>query len=266
MPTDFSECANAAAEVAMRLAKQSGAEIHFLHLAVDMGSPSHVPGTPVQAGNGRMGVLRDNLDQLVKAAEADGIRARHDLVMGTGHERVPDYILPKKIDFLVMGSHGATGIREMVIGSKTRYVIRHVKVPTLVVKEMPENEGFGHIVFASSFKKDMTSQLRVVVSFSRLWGSRLHLLFINAQGHPIEGKVARLTMSRQMEGFPNIDYTMNIIETNDKEFGITRFSTGIGADMIAVAMEDKGLLGRLFNPGVAEQLINRSALPVLVVR
>ncbi len=265
VPTDFSACANAAAEMAMRLAKLSGAEVYFLHLAIDNAAPTHILGNSEGLNDSQIGLVRDNLDQMVKAAEADGIRAKYELVLGTGQERITDYIQPYKIDFLVMGSHGATGIREMVIGSKTQYVIRNIRIPSLVVKGMPRTRKLEHIVFASDFKKDCSDSLEVVIAFSRMWQSRLHLLFINLLNHLIDENVARLMMTKQMEDISNIDYTLNVIETNDKEFGIAQFAKEIDADIIAVPMASKTFLGRLFNPSVAEQLINRSALPVLIV-
>ena len=265
VPTDFSPCANAAAEVAMQLAKRSGADIYFLHLAIDNAGPASVPGKSVITNDPEIGQIRQNLDQLVKAAEADGINAKQELYLGTGQEKIEDFIKPYQIDWLVMGSHGATGIREMIIGSKTQRVIRNIKVPSIVVKHMPEKAEIEHIVFASNFKKDTSHSLNIVVDFSRLWDARLHLLFVNLFSHLIEENVARLMMAKQMEKYSKIDYTLNITETNDKEFGISKFASEVGADMIAVSIESKSLLGRLLNPNVAEQLINHSSLPLLIV-
>ncbi|MFZ1808605.1 MAG: universal stress protein [Cyclobacteriaceae bacterium] len=265
VPTDFSACANAAAEMALQIAKLSEAEIYFLHLSTDYSTPAHVPGKSVIHDDTQIGIIKDKLDQLVKAAEADGIKAKKELVIGSGQEQIQDYILPYKIDLLVMGSHGATGIREMVIGSNTQKVIRRIRIPSLVVKQMPKRNELKHIVFASNFKRDCSNSLSEVVAISRLWGSRVHLLFINLLNHLIEENTARLMMSKQIKGFSNVDYTLNITETNDKEFGIAEFANEIEADLIAVAMERKNLVGRLFSPNIAEQLINHSAMPVLIV-
>lgn len=265
VPTDFSDCANAAAEMALQIAKLSESEIYFIHLAVDQSTPAHVPGKSVVHDDTQIGIIRDNLDQLVKAAEADGIKAKKELVIGSGHEQIQDYILPYKIDLLVMGSHGATGIREMVIGSNTQNVIKNIRIPSLVVKQMPKRKEMKHIVFASNFKRDCSNSLSEVVTFSRLWGSRIHLLFINLLNHLIEENTARSMMSDRMKGFSNVDYTLNITETNDKEFGIAQFANEVEADLIAVAMERKNLVGRLFSPNIAKRLINHSALPVLIV-
>ncbi|MBX2940798.1 MAG: universal stress protein [Cyclobacteriaceae bacterium] len=266
VPTDFSTCANAAAEMAMRLAKLSGAEIYFLHLAVGDFSPFPVPGKSGSLDDNQAAIEKDNLAQMVEAAEADGIRAKYELVLGNGKEQIQDYIQPLQIDFLVMGSHGATGIRELVIGSKTQNVIRNIKIPCLVVKGMPRASELKHIVFASDFRKDCSSSFEVVIAFARVWHSRIHLLFVNLLNHLVDENAARLMMSNQMENFSNIDYTLNMIETNDKEFGIAQFAKEIDADMIAVSMETRTLLSRLFNPSVAEQLINRSAIPVLIIK
>ncbi|HNP06261.1 MAG TPA: universal stress protein [Cyclobacteriaceae bacterium] len=265
VPTDFSACANAATEMALQIAKLNNAEIYFLHLAVDYSTPAHVPGKSVIQDVAQIGIIRDNLDQLVKAAEADGIKAKKELVIGSGQEQIKDYILPYKIDLLVMGSHGATGIREMVVGSNTQNVIKDIRIPSLVVKQMPKRKELKHIVFASNFKRDCSNSLSEVVTFSRLWSSRVHLLFINLLNHLIEENTARSMMSDQMKDFLNVDYTLNITETNDKEFGIAQFASEIDADLIAIAMERKNLIGRLFTSNIAERLINHSALPILVV-
>jgi len=264
VPTDFSECAGFAVETALVLARQSKSTVYFLHLAIDQVGPAHVPGKTVTVRDTETGRAKYELEQLVKKAEALGVVAKTELVLGSGQEKIEDYIKPLGIDWLVMGSHGATGIREAIIGSKTQHVIRHIKVPSLVVKRPLGNAEFRNIVFASTFKNDMHLALKVAVEFSRFWNGSIHLLFVNMLNHLIDDKVANLMMSKQIEKFQGVNHTLNITETNDKEFGIAEFASRINADAIAVPLESKSLVGRLFNPALAEQLINHSPLPVLV--
>ena len=265
VPTDFSDCANSAAQMALQLAMKNGAELLYLHLAIDEESLPHVPGTPTAVIGHEIGQARYKLDNLVHVAEAHGVHAKSELVIGAGSERIEDYIDPFAVDWLVMGSHGATGIREAIIGSKTQHVIRNIQIPSLVVKNKPTNKLLARIVFASTFKEDASYALRIVSEFSKLMGCSLHLLFINLLSHLIDEKVARLMMMKQIEKYSHTAYTLNIAETNDKEFGIAQFAASIDAELIAVAMESRSLLGRLFSPVLAEQLINHSSLPVLVV-
>lgn len=265
VPTDFSSCAQAAATVALQIAVKSKGELFFLHLALDKASKPLVPGIEIPVVAPGMGIEQHELNQLVKRAEAMGIAARAILVRGNGSERIEDYIQPYQIDFLVMGSHGVTGIREKIIGSKTQRALRHVQVPSLVVKYTIESFLPRHIVFASTFKKDHSGALKPVVKFSSLWKSTIHLLFINLLDHLIEENTAREMMASQMKHFENVPYTTNITETNDKEFGILAFAGQFKTDVISTVMHSHGVLGRLMNPDLAEQLINHAKIPVLII-
>lgn len=265
VPTDFSDCANAASNLALQVAKKSEAELVFLHLEIEPSNPQHVPVEPANIIDHEMGQAKYKLSQLVKNAASLGINAKSELILTKGQENIQDYIEPFGIDWLVMGSHGAKGIRERIIGSKTQHVVRNALVPSLVVKHEPSGSVFKNIVFASTFKEDATHALRVVTEFCTIFDCALHLLFINMISHLVEEKVARQMMNDAMKEHGPIPFTSNITETNDKEFGIDQFAKSINADIIAVAMERQSTLGRLLSPGLAELLINHSRLPVLII-
>lgn len=264
VPTDFSDCADSAAAVAIKIAQHSGAKLHFFHLAVDHG-PAHVPGMTQETESKEIRMARANLHQLTRKAESVGVRAQPQLMLGRGVERIQQYLKPFQIDMLIMGSLGATGIREAMIGSYTQHVIRDCKVPCLVVKHDVSWEVPTTIVFASTFKRESSHAIRQIINFAKHWKASLHLLFINWTYHLIDKNVAHEMMDREMEGVKDLEFTQNIIETNDKEFGINSFADQIDADVVAVANERKGPLNRLLNPNLAEQLINHLSLPVLVV-
>ncbi len=265
VPTDFSSCAQAAADVALQVAKKSKGELFFLHLAIDKDTKPVVPGIEVPAVLGGAGKEQHELNQLVKRAEAMDIPAKAVLVKGNGGERIEDYIQPYRIDFLVMGSHGATGIREAIIGSNTQRALRHVSVPSLVVKYNTGTFSPKHIIFASTFKKDNSGALKMVMKFASLWKSTIHLLFINLLDHLIEENTAREMMASQMKDSVDVPYTLNITETNDKEYGILAFAERLKTDVVSTVMHSHGLLGRLMNPSLAERLINHAKTPVLII-
>ena len=265
VPTDFSTCANYAVEMAMHLAAQTKSVLYFLHLTVDSSGMPHVPGKLITQKSEEVTNAEVKLKALVVEAERRGLSAHQELLLGSGAERIEDYLDPLKIDFLLMGSHGSSGIRELVLGSKTQHVIRNISIPSLVVKQKPKSGKIDSIVFASTFKKDTSFALKVVADLAKRWGSKLNLLFLNLFNHLIAEEVAHHMMKKQMKSFSDIPLTFNITETNDKEFGIAQFARQIGADLISVPMESKSAIGRFFNPSLAEQLINHSEFPVLVV-
>lgn len=264
VPTDFSSCAQAAADIALQVAHKSKGELFFLHLAIVQEPKPLVPGIKISSASPRAGKEQHELNQLVKRAEILGLTARAVLVRGNGSERIEDYIQPYQIDFLVMGSHGVTGIRETIIGSNTQRVLRQVRVPSLVVKYKANLFSPRHVIFASTFKEDNSGALKMVVKFSNLWKSTVHLLFINLLEHLIEENTARERMTSQMKD-ADAPFTMNITETNDQEYGILAFAEQIKTDVVSTVMHGHGPLGRLMNPSLAERLINHARMPVLIV-
>ena len=263
VPTDFSDCANAASDMAIQLACKSEAEIIYLHLAIDHYPPAIATGTPVDIVAHEVGQERYKLQQLVSKAEASGVKSKYELVLGNGQEEIEDYSEPFDADWLIMGSHGATGIRETIIGSRTQHVIRKITIPCIVVK-YPTKKLPTEILFASTFKKDNPQAFQEVLAYCRLIEGNLNLLYLIGDEDEISEDEVKLELSKLMNGYPNIKYTINSIKTNDKEFGIAQFAKTIGAEMIAIEMESRSIFGRVLNPILAEQLINHSPLPILV--
>lgn len=266
VPTDFSDCANHAIDVAKSISIKSGAELLILHLEEVMPEVAHVlHQTAAEDNPHHVGHARYQLQRVVDTFENDGVKAKGIFVPNDGRESIEDYIKPYEIDFMVMGSHGAKGIREAIIGSKTQKVIRKSSVPVLVIKKPIKNFFPKRILFASTFREDVHKPLKEVVAFAKFWKAELDLVFLNLLAHLIEEHEAKRIMAKQMESCPDVAFTLNISETNDEEWGISKFARLIKSDVIAVVYDTHTGFNRLFNSSVAEKLINHEETPVLVM-
>ena len=182
VPTDFSDAANRAADIAIAIAEKSQSEIHFLHLQItpvpwtklNKEKEKRFPDTLKQIGH-----ARDELGKLVKKAEGKGLKAKEFLVFDVGREEILKHIPFHHHDFVVMGSHGASGAKELFVGSNAQKVLRDATVPVLVVKEK-SNWPFKNVIFASDFEEDVREPFRMVVEFADLNESNIHLLYVNA--------------------------------------------------------------------------------------
>lgn len=266
VPTDYSDCAENAIEVAKVIALKSGATLYVLHLEEVIPEVAHVlHHVAVEENAHHVGHARYQLQQMIAALELEGVKAKAVFVPNEGRESIEDYIKPYEIDFLVMGSHGATGIREAIIGSNTQKVIRKSSVPALVIKRPNKNFNPKKIMFASTFREDVSKPLNDVLAFARLWNAELDLVFINMLAHLIEEHEAKQIMMKQMPSSPGVTFTLNISETNDEEWGISKFARMLNANVIAVVLDTHTGFSRLFNASIAEKLINHEEIPVLVM-
>lgn len=266
VPTDYSDCASNAIDVAKAIAVKSGAALFVLHLEEVVPEVAHVlHHTAMEENPHHVGHARAQLQELVKSLEREGLNAKAVFVPTEGREAIEDYIKPYHIDFMVMGSHGAKGIRGTLIGSKTQQVIKNASVPVLVIKHPTEKFNPQRILFASTFREDVSKPLKEVVAFAQLWHAELDLVFLNLLSHLIEEHEAKEIMEKQLDVSPDIRVTMNISETNDEEWGISKFARMVEADVIAIVCDTHTGFNRLFNSSVAEKLINHEEKPVLVM-
>ena len=64
---------------------------------------------------------------------AQGVDCEHLLKQGVAGDIILDYVAEKKADFLVMGSHGRSGMYDVFVGSLTKELTRRSTIPVLVI-------------------------------------------------------------------------------------------------------------------------------------
>ena len=146
LPTDFSECGNFALSYAASLARTFGASILCLHVIEPM-----VP-TVGYSGMTEPLPLADISDQLEDSAERElpkiaeceecaGLDVEELIVHGEAASEIVRVAKDRKVDLIVVSSHGRTGLGRILFGSTAEAVVRHASCPVLVVKPSQEEEG-----------------------------------------------------------------------------------------------------------------------------
>ncbi|MFB6122935.1 MAG: universal stress protein [Haloferacaceae archaeon] len=134
VPTDGSECANAAVDHALTLAERFDATLHALYV-VDVRATHH------SAPELGMEQIRESLEaQGEEATEYVASRARERGVNtveaveeGTPEDVIEEYVDTHDVDVVVMGTHGRTGLDRFLLGSVTERIVRTSDVPVLTV-------------------------------------------------------------------------------------------------------------------------------------
>lgn len=95
-------------------------------------------------------------------------------------ESIRKHVEEKKIDTIVMGTKGASGLKEYIIGSNTGDVITKVKCTTLVVPEEAKYKGIKEIAFPTDF--NLTYDIKILKPFTdmlKLTKTNLRILHIH---------------------------------------------------------------------------------------
>ena len=136
LPVDFSESTSKLMEYAIDFAKTVNAEITLIHVASsdkgfvvgDMGFQYF----PDVEENEIRYELKE-LKKLEKYATEHGVTCNHILKHGIAGDTILEYANEINADYIVLGSHGRSGIYDVFIGSLTKEITKKSRIPVLVV-------------------------------------------------------------------------------------------------------------------------------------
>jgi len=136
VPSDFSDCSDAAVRYGLALARKFGASLHLLHVIQD-------PATQPWAAEGFAVPLLEVVDQWQKDARArlelsippeDRANAIVACTIASPFPEILRYAAEHDIDLIVMGTHGRGGMSHVLLGSIAEKVVRRAPCPVLTVR------------------------------------------------------------------------------------------------------------------------------------
>ncbi len=133
--TDFSEPASRAVERAIDVARRYEARLHIVHVweppitgGTAFTGPAVDWSAPIEES------ARAQLDELVAGLRSGKVDVTATLTSGAAWDRIIAVIETVHADLVVVGTHGRTGIRRVLMGSVAERVVRHSPVPVLTVR------------------------------------------------------------------------------------------------------------------------------------
>ncbi len=267
VPTDFSQQAEFALKVAANLAKKYNGEIYLLHLLemplhlTNSGSAKHLPESLFF-----IKLAEKNFNEIAERPYLEGVTVHQEVAYEEIYEGIQAAVKSNNIDLVIMGSHGASGFKEMFIGSNTEKVVRTSEIPVLVIKN--EHDGFeiNDFVFALDFSEECKTTLVKAHQFATNVGATLHLLFINTVADFKTSSEANTMMNNFIKDMGLENYTLNIFNDHSVEKGILNFSRDSNAQLIGMSTHGRKGLAHFFNGSISEDLVNHAQRPVITFK
>ena len=269
VPIDFSKQARSAAKVAAKIAKKTGADIfllHMLELPTDVVDAMSGEANSAPASILFMKKVQERFSQLKKSDFFEGIKITESVQFHKTFDGVIDESKKQNSDLIVMGSTGASGLKEIVVGSNTEKVVRHSEVPVLVIKEGSSDIDINNIVFASDFGKESKSKFQNVIDFANVFDAKLHLLYVNTPHKFNNTKKIRTTMTNFVAGFSIKEYDKYIYNEITVEKGILCYADEVNADLIAINTHGRSGLSSFFTASISQDLTNHAVKPIITFK
>lgn len=269
VPCDFSKPAINAFRFALDVALQSKGSVCLLNVIETpvIVDPLIIPGYS----------LGDVMEQckektaaefhkLITKYNKDNIKVLAHVEFGSPGKMIIDFIKKNSIDIIVMGSHGATGLKEYFVGSNAEKVVRHSPVPVLVIKDYFKGP-IKSIVFPNTLDtenlQDLTMKVKALQYFFK---ATLHILFVNTLPKFTPDTVTQHRLKEFAKQFMFKNFTINIYNHQNEEEGILQFTKSIKADLVAMGTHGRKGISHMINGSVAEDVVNHTNRPVWTYR
>lgn len=263
VPTDFSENAVHALRYAISFMNNLGGDITLLHTFQISTS-----------GAGRFVALDEMVQQereeelngliaKVKDQLADTVRLNGKVVEGYAVDTIAEQADAHHVNFVVMGTRGASGVKKIFMGSTTSNVIRNTKVPVLAVPDDAGDFSMKHLLLAldASDMPDATV-LNPALDLAAKFGAEVSILHINSNDKDDSISPNIQAYFEQM----GIKYTYyKLQKSGDASENILDFAKQKNTDLVCVLNRHRSWFSQLFQTSVSQQLAFESNIPLLVL-
>jgi nucleotide-binding universal stress UspA family protein len=181
---------------------------------------------------------------------------------GSVTTRILEFIEKEKIDLVVMGTNGATGLNEYLIGSNTEKIVRFSKVPVFVVRKAVNLSSIRHIVLPTTLELNQVDFINKIKELQKLLDASLWLLVVNRPGDDLKTEARRADLRDFVAHYNITNYVLKVHDDENVESGIVNFTDRVGADMIAMGTHGRKGLAHLFAGSFTEDIVNHVTCPI----
>ncbi len=274
VPTDFSDNAMKAAMYAAEIAKKSGATVFLLHVIEPVADTIREPFTfpekyMDEVVAERMKLLDSTLGAI--ASTYPEIKMETELSKGTVINSILDFADGLQIDLIVMGTKGATGLKEIFMGSVATGTIGRTKLPVLAIPDEYEMEEPDAILFVTNHFEENTDLLNKITAIAKLFSATVHVaVFVDtdtadAADYIYNARQLNHYMEFLKKTYPAISFKGELLEGKEFEETIEKYDGNNQVDMIAMITYPKSFWDRLMKKSVTKKMTFHSKIPVLAI-
>ena len=269
VPYDFSTVSEHALDLACQIAEKVESEIMLLnvieHPTADsfktMGIQNMDPMEQLYIKK-----MYEKTDELLKEVVAkakysdDKITTK--IQLGNAFNTIIDQIVEERVDLLVVGTEGADGLNEFLVGSIAEKIVRKATCPVITTMDKCEIEPIEKIVFASDFLNTDAGFISRLKELQTIFEAQLNIVKINTPASFTSTRHDTKQMEEFVAKYDITNYTIDIYNYKNEEDGIILYAEDIKADMIALGTHQRKGVGHFLAGSIAEDVVNHAQIPV----
>jgi nucleotide-binding universal stress UspA family protein len=263
IPTDFSVQAEFAYLMVKNLGSKLPVETHFVHVL-------NVPDTVTMDGKGNIQTCGEIDVRYVEQQRDIALRKLENLKTLYGQDIETHLALGKTIDtvigvaaahgfdLIVMGTKGASGIRDLISGTDTQMIVRRSQVPVLSLMCDRSDLQIQNLLLVHDFSENGNQDMKLMHRILAAFGAKVHLLQVAAS------KDSEDSIRRNMDLFAKANgletYEVHVLHDRDVESGVIHFNQMHNIDIVCMGTHGKG---GWFHSSATEKLVKHLFKPII---
>lgn len=262
-PTDFSKGAEKAMEFAVEISRKNNAKIIAIN-AYDL------PYAETIMTHSLLDVMKKNAEDAMKkvgdALAEKEVNYQTLIQMGNPIRIVKEAVEEYNADMVVLGTKGASGMEEVLIGSNAAAILHNVDCPVLTIPHGREFTDIKHIVYGSDFRsKKSDKALSELATIANLFGARVSVAHV-VVNYELDDKTTAEAKARISPILGDIEHDYHIIHADNVEQGILEFAAKNGADMVALMSRNYSFFEGLFRRSTSSKIAFHATIPYLALQ
>jgi len=273
IPYDFSETAALALEHAVFMAKLCKAQISLLHVIETYSFTSAIS----HAFSKSQAEFENKVEESTKMKlqevadsihQKSAIQVKFTTEVGSIYKQIVKVAHDIHANIIIMGTHGASGFQEFLMGSNAFRVVMSSPCPVITVQAHAKKIGFKDIVLPIDDSNVSRQKVVYAVELARHYSATLHIAGLRTSKSADFLRKFEIKV-RQVEEYckeHSISTTKKMFDGDDISKMSLNYAGEINADLIVIMTEQEASPG-FFNMGSAAQsLVNHSKVPVMSIR
>ncbi len=274
IPTDFSENANNAISYAIEYFEGVSVNFYLLHVSSKSNDDKQedYAFASMTLDHPSSSVIQSSVEQLLSQiitykqrskTKAHNFFAIHENSLMV--EAIRKHVSEKQIDYILMGTRGASSMDGVGIGSNTAEVITKVKCPMLVIPKRAQFKGIHNIAFPTDYnciyRNIVVSTISDTLSMQK---AALRVLHIKARSRELTSSQTDNKVFLQ-EFISDTRHSFHFLELINLESGLQAFVETWDINMIAIAAKNLNFMQKILLSPSVTSIPYHSEIPFLIL-
>lgn len=261
-PTDFSKASESARKVAIDFSLKNEAELYIVNIYqmpyVRSGSfSSSLLDVIKKDSHNKMDALANSLKE-----QYPDLKLIDQCVLGDPIQAICDMSEEIEADMIVMGTHGASGIEEIFLGSNTQAVIKNSTVPVLAIPNGAEFKGVNNLAFASDLNFENSNKaIKTIKTLTKQFDTHLNIIHFADFLEDSEASEEKVN-----EVFKDVNYKYLEQLAANLERGIADYIKFEEINLFMMIHRKHNFWERLFSSSNSEKRAMHTKVPLLVLK